>query len=192
MGTGNLTELTDSDSSGVNTILMGLVSELNINAVLVVQVSNHCRNSIKETDKARKLMYFAKKNQRLPIGIDKNLMCLIDRKLDRMKENEISEIKSLVRDKNFRIILSNKGINVFNSEMHQIGSDPYDFYDYLKVEDDSSHAFYLGVEIARAQIALQLGKNYNQDNELEWGVASEKKEEDLLVRPKLKSTQKKK
>jgi len=191
MGTGNLTELTDSDSSGVNTILMGLVSELNINAVLVVQVSNHCRNSIKETDKARKLMYFAKKNQRLPIGIDKNLMCLIDRKLDRMKDNEISEIKSLVRDKNFRIILSNKGINVFNSEMHQIGSDPYDFYDYLKVEDDSSHAFYLGVEIARAQIALQLGKNYNQDNELEWGVASEKKEEDLLVRPKLKSTQKK-
>ena len=48
MGTGNLTELTDSDSSGVNAILMGLVSELSINAVLVVQVSGHCRNSIRK------------------------------------------------------------------------------------------------------------------------------------------------
>jgi dihydropteroate synthase-like protein len=192
MGTGNLTELTDSDSSGVNTILMGLVSELSINGVLVVQVSNHCRNSIKETDKARKLMYFAKKNQRLPVGIDKNLMCLIDRKLDRMEPHEIQEIKALIKDKNYRIILSKEGINIFNSESHKIGSDPYDFYDSLKVENDASHAFYLGVEIARAQIAHQLGKNYNQDNELEWGLVSEKKEEDLLSRPEMKSTQKKK
>ena len=37
MGTGNLTELTDSDSSGVNATLMGLASELSISAVLVVQ-----------------------------------------------------------------------------------------------------------------------------------------------------------
>ena len=61
MGTGNLTELTDSDSAGVNATLMGLVSELSINAVLVVQVSGHCKNSIKETDVARKIMFFSKK-----------------------------------------------------------------------------------------------------------------------------------
>ena len=57
MGTGNLTELTDCDSIGVNTVLMGLVSELSIKAVLVVQVSNHCSTSIKETDMARRLMF---------------------------------------------------------------------------------------------------------------------------------------
>ena len=44
MGTGNLTELTDCDSSGVNAIAMGLVSELSINEILVVQVSEHCKN----------------------------------------------------------------------------------------------------------------------------------------------------
>ena len=75
MGTGNLTELTDSDSSGVNAILMGLVSELSINAVLVVQVSGHCRNSIKETDVARKIMYFSKINKRLPFRINEG--CLL-------------------------------------------------------------------------------------------------------------------
>ena len=63
MGTGNLTELTDCDSIGTNMILMGLVSELSINAVLVVQVSNHCKNSIKETDAARKIMYFQKESK---------------------------------------------------------------------------------------------------------------------------------
>ena len=61
MGTGNLTELTDCDSVGTNMILMGIVSELSIDAVLVVQVSNHCKNSIKETDAARKLCTIQRK-----------------------------------------------------------------------------------------------------------------------------------
>ena len=65
MGTGNLTELTDCDSVGVNTVLMGLVSELRIKAVLVVQVSNHCSTSIKETDMARRLMFYAKKKPKV-------------------------------------------------------------------------------------------------------------------------------
>ena len=38
------------------------------------------------------------------------------------------------------------------------------------LENDASHAFYLGVELARAQIAWQLKKRYVQDEELSWGV----------------------
>ena len=45
-------------------------------------------------------------------------------------------------------------------------------YSHLNVSDDASHAFYLGVELARAQIAWQLKKRYVQDQELVWGVAS--------------------
>jgi len=192
MGTGNLTELTDCDSVGVNTILMGLVSELSVGAVLVVQVSNHCRNSIRETDRARKLMYYAKKNQRLPIGIDKSLMCLADRKVVRTEKDEIINFKELTRDKNYRIIIGHDGVNLFNANTLKTFTDPYEFYDFLDVQNDSGHAFYLGVELARAQIAFQLGKNYNQDNELLWGVSSTpKKKENLEERPKIKSTQKK-
>jgi len=40
------------------------------------------------------------------------------------------------------------------------------------VEKDAGHAFYLGVELARAEIAWQLGKRYNQDQPLNWGCAS--------------------
>src|SRR6185437_13424557 len=48
MGIGNLTELTDADTTGINALLMGLCSELHITAVLAVQVSPHCRTAIKE------------------------------------------------------------------------------------------------------------------------------------------------
>lgn len=191
MGTGNLTELTDCDSTGVNTILMGLVSELNIKAVLVVQVSNHCRTSIKETDMARRLMFYAKKNQRLPIGINNSLMCLKDRKLNRSEVEEIRDLKTLIKDKNYRILLSEKRIHLFNKDILKTGSDPYDFFDSLDLSNDISHAFYLGVELSRAQIALQLGKNYSQDNELSWGILKKDEKIDYKVRPKIKSTQKK-
>ena len=191
MGTGNLTELTDCDSTGVNTILMGLVSELNIKAVLVVQVSNHCRTSIKETDMARRLMFYAKKNQRLPIGINNNLMWLKDSKLNRSEVEEIRDLKTLIKDKNYRILLSEKRIHLFNKDILKTGTDPYDFFDSLDLGNDISHAFYLGVELSRAQIALQLGKNYNQDNELSWGILKTDEKIDYKVRPKIKSTQKK-
>jgi dihydropteroate synthase-like protein len=192
MGTGNLTELTDSDSAGINATLMGLVSELSISGVLVVQVSEHCKNSIKETDIARKIMHYSKINKRLPFRIDNSLMVTSERKPTRKTKKEIREIKDLIMDKNFRIYLGENGINVFNSQIHIVGSDPYRFYEELSVDEDASHAFYLGVELARAQIAWQLGKNYDQDNELLWGVASKSKRQDLRKRPKIKSTQRKK
>ncbi|MEM9412441.1 MAG: hypothetical protein AAGA30_15110, partial [Planctomycetota bacterium] len=34
---------------------------------------------------------------------------------------------------------------------------------------DPSHAFYLGYELCKAMTAMQLGKNYVQDEALDWG-----------------------
>ncbi len=136
-------------------------------------------------------MHFSKKNQRLPFGIDNGLLRISDRRPKRYSNKEIREIVDMVKDKNFRILLSENGINVFNSQLHKIGKDPYDFFQDLGVDDDASHAFYLGIELAKAQIALELGKNYDQDNELSWGKVFGK-DVNLLERPKLKITQKKK
>ena len=62
MGTGNLTELTDADSSGVTAMLIGICSELAIRNVLVVQVSPHTRETVAEHDFARRLMFAARAN----------------------------------------------------------------------------------------------------------------------------------
>ncbi len=73
MGTGNLTELTEADSSGVTAVLLGVCSELDIRNVLTVQVSPHTRRTIEEHDAARRLMFAASADGALPKGYDAGL-----------------------------------------------------------------------------------------------------------------------
>lgn len=173
MGIGNLTELTDADTSGINALLFGIISELEINAVLATSVSPHAVNAIAEADVARRVMYAASKDDRLPRGYSNGLLGLHDRRPFTYDKEEIREIASQIKDPSFRIQVSDEGIHVYNRDGLFEHTDPFALYPHLKVDDDASHAFYLGVELARAQIAWQLKKRYVQDQELNWGVATE-------------------
>ncbi|WP_054775002.1 DUF6513 domain-containing protein, partial [Methylogaea oryzae] len=46
MGVGNLTELTHADTAGMNALLLGVCSELNVSAILATQVSQHARKAV--------------------------------------------------------------------------------------------------------------------------------------------------
>jgi len=173
MGIGNLTELTDADTTGITALLMGVVSELDIAAVLVVQVSAHCRRAVREADLARRIMSFARQENSLPVGIDPGLMALHDRRVAPYTDGEIADLAAMVRDPSYRVQVSETGLHVFNRDGHHRACDPFSLFSKLGVEKDGSHAFYLGVELARAQIAWQLGKNYTQDQMLDWGVAAD-------------------
>lgn len=170
MGVGNLTELTDADTTGINAMLFGLISEMSINAVLATSVSSHAVNAIAEADIARRVMFRAKQDNRLPRGYSNGLLGLHDRKPFSYTAPEIAEMATQIKDPSFRIMVSEQGVHVFNRDGLQVGVDPFKFYTGLGVDNDASHAFYLGVELARAQIAHQLGKRYVQDEELNWGV----------------------
>lgn len=174
MGLGNLTELTDVDSAGMVMAMMGIVSELNIGAVLCLQVSPHCRRVIAETDRARRLVAAAKRQSSFPKNIDDSLISLHDKKNPHHPSKDIEDTAAMVRDRNYRIMLSDKGMHLFSRDMHHVAQDPFDLFEYIDTQGDCSHAFYLGVELARAQIAHQLGKRYVQDEELAWRVAVEK------------------
>ncbi len=178
MGTGNLTELTEADSTGVTATLMGIVSELRIANVLVVRVSPHCRRAVQETDAARRIMFAAREAGSLPVGIDAALLCLRDRKPFPNTSAEVAELAAMVTDQNFRIEVAADGIHVYNRKGHHVADDPYDLFPRLGVEQDGSHGFYLGIEMAKAQIAWQLGKRYVQDRLLDWGCAVDRMEED--------------
>ena len=78
MGVGNLTELTDVDSAGVNVALLGFCQETGIRSVLTTQVINWCRGCVRELDLARRLVYHAVKNQVLPKNLDAGLVMLRD------------------------------------------------------------------------------------------------------------------
>ena len=171
MGIGNLTELTDADTTGITAVLMGVVSELDIGSVLTTEVSPHAHASVREVDIARRIMWAAKRDGNLPRRYHGGLMALKDRKPFPHTCEEVARVAAAVRDPSFRIQLTREGIHVYNREGRQLATDPFELWPGLAVDDDASHAFYLGVELGRAQIAWQLGKRYLQDNELEWGVA---------------------
>ena len=174
MGIGNLTELTDADTTGINALLFGIISELNINAVLATSVSPHAVNAIAEADIARRIMLAAALDNRLPRGYGNGLLGLHDRRPFTYSRDEITEIAALVKDPSFRIQVSEQGLHIFNRDGLFTELDPFKLYPHLKVDDDASHSFYLGVELARAQIAWQLKKRYVQDEELTWGVSANK------------------
>ncbi len=178
MGIGNVTELTDADTAGINTILFGLISELNINAVLATSVSPHAVNAIAEADIARRVMHAAKRDDRLPRGYSNGLLGLHDRKPFSYNATEIAEFAAQIKDPSFRIMVSEAGVHVYNRDSLLQDVDPFAFYPNLGVENDASHAFYLGVELARAQIAYQLKKRYVQDEELNWGINTDAQKTD--------------
>lgn len=175
MGIGNVTELTDADTTGINALLMGLCSELDITAVLAVQVSPHCRTAIREFDRARREFYAAKKAGSLPQGFGGGLMALRDRKGFATTSEEIRTLASQIRDQNYRIEVAEDGIHIYNKNGHHVSDDPFELFPHLDTRADAGHAFYLGVETARAEIAYRLGKRYAQDEPLEFGVVAETK-----------------
>jgi hypothetical protein len=180
MGIGNLTELTYADTMGMNALLFGIASELRIAAVLVVQVSEHARSVVREADVARRIMFAARSDHALPKNYSDAMLALHEKRPFTHSPAEIAELAAGVRDPNFRIMLSEQGVHVFNRGGHRCAVDPFAFWPLPELEDDAAHAFYLGVELARAQIAWQLGKRYAQDEELRWGAAVPPRQEDLL------------
>lgn len=175
MGIGNVTELTDADTTGINALLMGLCSELDITAVLAVQVSPHARTAIREFDRARREFFAAKRAGSLPQGFGGRLMALRDRRGFASTAEEIRTLAAQIRDQNYRIEVAEDGIHIYNRDGHHVSDDPFQLYPHLKVGTDPGHAFYLGVETARAEIAYRLGKRYAQDEPLEFGVVAETK-----------------
>jgi dihydropteroate synthase-like protein len=178
MGTGNLTELTEADSCGVTAVLIGLCSELDIRNVLTVQVSPHTRRTVEEHDAARRLMFAASTEGALPKGYDAGLLAIHDLSPYPSSAEEIAGIAAEVRDANFRIATAEDGIHVFNRDGHHISRDAFSLFPRLGVAADGAHAFYLGAELAKAEIAFALGKRYTQDEPLDWGCAVDTPEED--------------
>jgi dihydropteroate synthase-like protein len=171
MGLGNLTELMDADSTGINAVMAGVITELNIDYVLTTEVISWARGAVRELDLARKLMYYARKNSVLPKEIDDSLITIKDPPYQPYTEAELRHMQQQVQDRNFRVFADDESVYVFNSEVFLKGTDPQAIFDQLGVTE-GPHAFYLGRELERAALAVQLGKRYTQEVPLRWGYLS--------------------
>jgi dihydropteroate synthase-like protein len=173
MGVGNITELVEADTTGINAVLLGIAAELGASAVLTTQVSPHTRRAVREADWARRIMNAAVVHRMLPKGLSEQLMTVHAKSPFPDGPEEIAALAREVRDPNFRVQVSQQGVHVYNREGLRVARDPFALWPQLRLDDDASHAFYMGVETARAQIAWQLGKRYVQDRPLDWGCAFE-------------------
>ncbi len=171
MGIGNVTELTDADTTGINAVLFGVISELGIDAVLTTAVSAHACRAVAEADVARRMMYAAKADGALPRGYSASLMTTHAKRPFPQDLDAVRAVAAQVRDPSFRVQVTTEGVHVFNRDGFWSHHDPFRLFPHLGLDHDGSHAFYMGVELARAEVAWRLGKRYTQDNPLEWRVA---------------------
>jgi hypothetical protein len=124
-------------------------------------------------------MLAAREDDSLPQGYGSALLQLHDRKPFSNSAQEIAELAAQIKDGNFRIETAEDGIHVYSRGMHHIGDDAFSLFPVLGVENDGPHAFYLGAELSKAEIAWRLGKRYIQDEPLDWGCAVDRITEDL-------------
>jgi len=168
MGIGNITELTSADTTGVNALLIAIAQETGVRAVLTTEVIPWARGSVREIDVARRLMYHAVQHRTLPKNVDDRLVTVKDPVILEYDEAELRRLQAAVKDANFRIFTDRSTITVFNNELFVRGTDIQEIFAQLGVEE-ATHAFYLGRELAKARLAITLGKTYRQEGALSWG-----------------------
>ena len=186
MGIGNLTELTDCDSAGVNLLLLGFCQELGIRSVLTTQVINWARSSVKECDIARRLVFHSVRHQVVPKNTTDQLVALRDPRLYVRGDESLRELAAKLRDPSFRIFAEREKLHLMTANFYQQADDPFQLFanalESCSERVDPSHAFYLGYELAKATIALNLGKQYEQDEALDWGFLTVPEESHRLER----------
>jgi dihydropteroate synthase-like protein len=171
MGIGNLTELTEADTTGVTALLIGFCQELGIRNVLTTEVIDWARGAVREAVLAAELMHFAHERGTPPKHIDSRLLTVKDDDFRPYSEDELREQHAQVKDPNYRIFADADWIYVFNADRFVKGTDFNEIFDQLGV-DEATHAFYLGKELMKATIARALRKNYRQESPLDWGYMS--------------------
>ncbi len=168
MGIGNITELTAADSTGVNALLIAICQELGIRTVLTTEVIPWARGAVREIGIARELMHYALTSHAVPKHVDDRLLTIKDPALLEYSQEELHDLQRRITDPNFRIFTDRDAITVLNRDHFVRGTDIQEIFAQLGVTE-ATHAFYLGKELARAKLAITLGKTYRQEGSLSWG-----------------------
>ncbi len=187
-GVGNVTELMDADSGGVNVLLAGIGMELGVSILFTPEESGKTRGSVYELSTASKMMFLAKHRKSIPKDLGINLVAFKDKhkrndiilnELDGVEQTRQIEPMKFIRDKagSFKINVD-YGTTVENSQITAthfrknkadlviVGHSAREIYEEIiskNLVTRMEHAAYLGAELKKAEIAMVTGKEYVQD-----------------------------
>jgi dihydropteroate synthase-like protein len=179
-GVGNVTELLDVDSTGVNALLSGIGMELGVSILFTPEESGKTVGSVKELALSSKMMFLAKKRGSIPKDLGINLVVFKDKRRGVALEETLSipEVDaepdySFKPDPagSFKITISKGLIRAVhyqktNPQMAFTGIQAKPILDEIikrKLVTKLEHAAYLGSELQKAEESLKLGKRYTQD-----------------------------
>lgn len=189
MGTGNVTELVDADSVGVNALMVGIAQELGVALVLTTEGSVKTKGAVREASIATKMMALASTRSTPPKDLGVSLLMLKEKRFKELPYDASIEAKAKVvkarEGARERLRVDVKGyfkiaVDRVNGEVAAIHYPPgssnpdlvvkgrearsvYRTLIKLQLVSDLSHAAYLGFELAKAELALLSGKSYVQD-----------------------------
>lgn len=186
-GVGNVTELLDADSGGINATLAGIASELSADILFTPECSAKARGSVRELRVASEMMMLSKARKSAPkdVGFDlltlkekrrKPVMQIYDGELITAKKNETWRLDPKGC---FRISIgeverdgkSDKKICAQHSPTGKriIGRSAQEIMDTilrLNLVSRLEHVSYLSRELTKAEFALRLDRSYEQDEAL--------------------------
>ncbi|MFQ6086348.1 MAG: dihydropteroate synthase-like protein [Candidatus Bathyarchaeia archaeon] len=186
-GVGNVTELIDADSIGVNAIMASIASEVGACLLFTAEGSDKTRGCVRELSTAARMMFIAKRRGSVPKDLGLDLLRLKDKRIyEEAYDRRIEKVARSVSVKKtrepaadsmgcFKIMLDRKK-GILAALHFPLGSKKPDLIIKGKtaaqiqsrIIDEGlvfalDHAMYLGHELSKAEMALRIGKSYVQD-----------------------------
>lgn len=183
-GAGNVTELIDADSIGVNAILSGIAMELEASILFTPEYSHKAFDSVKELKIASMMMALAKERRSSPKDLGVDMIEIKEKRRREFSKMPPSFIKAKDSEKwhldpagCFRIELT--GDEIINAKPSSgkiiarndtcaiAGSTAKEILDTIierGLVSSLEHVAYLGRELMKAEIALKFRRSYSQDD----------------------------
>lgn len=181
LGVGNVTELMDVDTIGVNATLCGIGAETGASILFTPEFSDKAQGSIRELKKASEMMMLSRIRESSPKDLGLDLLYIKEKRRRPdfpLPENTIQAKPS----KGWRIdpagpirihivpdsISGNGGLIVAEHEKALVvGKNAREVMDTLlelELVSRLDHAAYLGRELEKAELALHFNRSYAQDD----------------------------
>jgi dihydropteroate synthase-like protein len=179
-GAGNVTELLDADSPGANALLAAIGGEVGASILFTPEYSDKAQGSVHELRIASEMMFLARERKTPPKDLGIDLLVLKDKRKNptgKISENciEAKADHKYVPDPAgyFKIeVADGKIVAIHEHEHEKLEVASCSARDLLNTLIDFGlvtrldHAGYLGYELEKAEMALRLGRSYNQDEPL--------------------------
>ena len=186
MDVGNVTELVDVDSIGVNALLAFIGVEMGVELYLTTEASVKTRGATRELKHALEMAVIARELGKPPKDMTRNLLVAKSKRKSAVtlpragvvvKATEKSPLRPDPKGY-FRVGVNHESREIivqhylYGREEPTIeirSRDPYAIIGEIERRELVSlphHYFYLGSELTKAYIALRLGKEYEQDRDL--------------------------